>query len=425
MDFKKHINYFKAIVFLFFILTSLQAYNQEINVAIPDSAKAIVSIVDSDQIMNQDTIEKVRENSPLDIAHDRGLYILAEKGKLQMRIVGSVRFSAFYDTKNLLSKNSFSTFDITTGDANIYVPNYYNSLGFSRIGFEVTRKISDQNIFIRIESDFAGLNHSYRIRHAYGEYGNFLIGQTWSLFTNVSSLPSTVDPTIVDGSINIRTPQIRYGRDISGKLFAAVALEYSLPDLETPDSVNIEFVQTIPNVTARIRRQGRFGTIQLSGILAPITGIIDDNKNTSFGYGVSLSGVFKINRTDHLFIQATYGNSIAHFLNPFRNKGQDMAYNPATSKFSGLDVAGGFISYGHLWPKDVSSYLSIGVASITNRSFQLGSDFDYSYKVSLNSFWKIVEGLRIGVEGMYGERFDKDGSRGNAGRVWALFYYDF
>jgi DcaP outer membrane protein len=415
----------KVLVLLFLVFNLTFANAQENNENLQDSSK-LFSNSFSVQSMNNDSINLERDNSPLDIAHDRGLYILSEEGNLQMRIVGSVRFSAFYDTKNLLSKNNFSTFDIPTGDDDIFVSNYYNSLGFSRIGFEVTRKISNQNIFIRIESDFAGASNNYQIRHAYGEYDNFLIGQTWSLFTNVSSLPSTVDPTGVDGSINIRTPQIRYRRDISDKLFAAVALEYSLPDLETPDSVNIEFVQTIPNVTARIRRLGKFGTIQLSGIIAPITGLsTNGNKNTSFGYGVSLSGVFKLNRTDQLFTQATYGNSIAHFLNPFRNNGQDMAYNPATSKFSGLDVVGGFISYGHLWPKNISSHLSVGAASITNRSFQPGSDFDYSYKVSLNSFWKIVEGLRIGVEGMYGERFDIDGSRGNASRIWALFYYDF
>ncbi len=426
MDFRKSITYSKVIILLIFVFTSTLGYNQEKTDSNLDSAKVVVSTPDSEQIAIQDTIDQKRENSPLDIGQDRGLYIVADEGKLQMRILGSVRFSAFYDSKNLLSKNSFSTFDIPTGAANIYISNYYNSLGFSRIGFEITRKISDQDIFIRIESDFAGPNYNYRIRHAYGKYGNFLIGQTWSLLTNVSSLPSTVDPTGADGSINIRTPQMRYSKNISEKLRGSVALEYSLPDLIMHDSIDMTFLQTIPNVTARIRGIGKLGSMQLSGIIAPITGINPDgNKNTSFGYGVSLSGTFEMHQNNQLLFQATYGNSIAHFLNPFRNNGQDMAYDPATSKFSGLDVVGGFLSYGHIWPKDISSYLSVGIASITNRNFQPGSDFDFSYSISGNAFWKIVEGLRIGLECIYGERFDIDGSRGSASRIWALFYYDF
>lgn len=426
MDLRKYIIYSKVILLFICVFYSKHAYNQERTDYNLDSAKVIISTLDSAQIMIQDTVDRKSENSPLDIGQDRGLYILADEGKLQMRILGSVRFSAFYDNKNLSDKNSFNTYTIPTGNENNTISNYYNSLSFSRIGYEITRKISDHDFFIRIESDFAGPNNNYRIRHAYGQYGNFLIGQTWSLLTNVSSLPSTVDPTSADGSINIRTPQIRYSKQISKKLKGFVALEYSLPDLISPDSVNITFVQTIPNVTAKINGTGNLGLLQLSGIIAPITGIdADGNKNTSFGYGVSLSGTFDIYRTDQLFFQGTYGNSIAHFLNPFRNNGQDMAYDPGTSKFSGLDVAGGFLSYGHLWPKGVSSYLSVGIASITNRSFQPGSDFSYSYSISGNSFWKIVQGLRIGLEYMYGERFNIDGSSGSASRIWALFYYDF
>jgi len=426
MDFRKCITCSKVIILLIFVFISTPGYNQEKADSDLDSAKVVVTTPDSEQITIQDTIDQKRENSPLDIGQDRGLYIVADEGKLQMRILGSVRFSAFYDSKNLLSKNSFSTFDIPTGNANIYIGNYYNSLGFSRIGFEITRKTTKGDFFIRIESDFAGINNNYRIRHAYGKYGNFLVGQTWSLLTNVSSLPSTVDPTGADGSINIRTPQMRYSKIISKKLRGSIALEYSLPDLIMHDSIDMAFVQTIPNITARIHGIGKLGSVQLSSILAPITGINPDgNKNTSFGYGVSLSGTLEMDHNDQLLFQATYGNSIAHFLNPFRNNGQDMAYDPATSKFSGLDVVGGFLSYGHIWPKDISSYLSVGIASITNRNFQPGSDFDFSYSISGNSFWKIVEGLRIGLEYIYGERFNIDGSRGNASRLWALFYYDF
>ncbi len=415
-------------LFFFYILLiiSTDVYGQDDTVLPQDSAKTVVLLTPTTEIVTQDSVEQKREDSPLDITSDRGLYIISDEGKLQMRILGSIRFSAYYDNKNLLNKNTFSTYDIPTGNQAYKVPNYFNSLNFSRIGFEITRKTAGGDFFIRLETDFAGPENNYRIRHAYGQYRNFLIGQSWSLLSNVTSLPATVDPNGPVGTITSRTPQIRFSSSISGRLLYAVAVEYSLPDYISSDTINITFVQTIPNLTARINGDGKLGSLQLSGIIAPITGIDPNgNRDTSFGFGTSLSGTLKLHRSDQLLFQATYGKAINHFMNPFQRKGQDMAYNPETLTFNGLHTAGGFLSYGHIWPKDISSYLSFGIASIINRSYQTEDSFNYSYSFSGNAFWKIVEGMRVGLEYLYGRRYNIDDSSGKASRIWALFYYDF
>lgn len=407
-------------------MTSTLCFGQEDTDPVQDSAKVVVSIQTADSIMEQDTAVQKREDSRLDITQDRGLYILADENKLQMRILGSVRFSAFYENRNLDTKNTFNTFVIPTGTKSIKIPSYYNSLSFSRLGFEVTRKTSKENFFIRLETDFAGPNSTFRIRHAYGQYGRWLIGQTWSLLTNPSSLPATVDPGGPVGAISSRTPQIRYSRQISKNLGFSAAFEYSLPDYTSPDSLQITFVQTIPNLTVRINREGKYGSFQLGGIFAPIAGYDPGgNKNDTFGYGASLSGTLELKHSDEILFQGTFGRAISHFLNPFQGQGQDMAYDPQTAEFKGLTSTGGFISYGHHWPRNISSYFSFGMASIINNNLQGGDDFDYSYSFSGNAFWKIVEGLRIGVEYMYGQRFNIDHSNGNANRTWILFYYDF
>jgi hypothetical protein len=408
------------------LLISITIYGQDPVDLSQDSAKTVIMLPATTEIITRDSVEQQREDSPLDITSDRGLYIMADEGKLQMRILGSIRFSAYYDNKNLQNKNTFSTFDIPTGNQAYKVPNYFNSLNFSRIGFEIKRKTTGGDFFIRLETDFAGPESNYRIRHAYGQYRNFLIGQSWSLLSNVSSLPATVDPNGPVGTITSRTPQIRFNSSISDRLLYAVAVEYSLPDYISSDTINITFVQTIPNLTARINSDGKLGSLQLSGIIAPITGIDPNgNRDTSFGFGSSLSGTLKLHRSDQLLFQATYGKAINHFMNPFQGKGQDMAYNPETSTFNGLNTAGGFLSYGHIWPKDISSYLSFGIASIINRSYQSEDSFNYSYSFSGNAFWKIVEGMRVGLEYMYGRRYNIDDSTGKASRIWALFYYDF
>jgi hypothetical protein len=391
-----------------------------------DTTKKIIAVDLNQNIIPQDTNHQEVENSPLDIGENRGLYILADKGNLQMRIMGSVRFSMFYNMWNLDSENSFDTYDIPTGDANFRLPSYYNSLVFSRFGFEVTRKTRDADFFIRLEMDFAGPDNTFRIRHAYGKYKNFLVGQTWSLLTNVQNLPTTVDPNGPVSAIAGRTPQFRYSHKISDKVYGAYAIEYSLPDYTAPDSVFVAFVQTIPNLTARFNTNFKFGSTQLALIIAPITGFQDQqNKNTTFGYGFSLSGKFDLAHSDVLLYQGTFGNAISHFLNPFSGSGEDMAFDPNDDTFKGLNVLGGWLSYGHHWPNRVSSYFSFGIATISNRSFQTDTDYDFSYDFSANGFWSVIEGLKVGLEVLYGQRFNIDGERGQASRIWALFYYDF
>ena len=102
-----------------------------------------------------------------------------------------------------------------------------------------------------------------------------------------------------------------------------------------------------------------------------------------------------------------------------------MAYNPTTSEFSGFNVVGGFVSYGHHWPKGIISYFTFGIANIANKSFQPGTDYDFSYSISGNGFWQIIEGLRIGAEYLFGQRYNIDNTKGDASRIGILFYYDF
>ena len=157
-----------------------------------DTTKKIISSSQMSEEFEVDSLV-IEESSPLDISNDRGLYLLAPDGNMQMRILGSIRLSTFYDMIEMPVKKSFSTYFISTGENNIRQPNYYNSLNESRIGFEVKRKVGKQVVFGRLEMDFNGNNGQFRIRHAYGQIGSFLFGQTWSLFSNVSSMPATVD----------------------------------------------------------------------------------------------------------------------------------------------------------------------------------------------------------------------------------------
>jgi hypothetical protein len=411
------------LIIVIVIFSSSIVYSQE-----KDTTQTAESITGPSQQFQVDSLV-VREKSPTDISDDRGLYIVTSDGKMQLRILGSVRFGALYDIVELPIKKYFNTYYIPTGDDNVKIPNYYNSLNETRFGFEVTRKLETQDVFIRLETDFNGGDGQFRIRHAYGQVDNFLVGQTWSLFSNVSSMPTMVDGKGPTGSVTLRTPQIRYGGTNGGGVRWAAALEYSKPDIniEDYDTSGISTVHMIPDFTGRLVWEGILGIVQLSGVVNVLTKKDANNKvSSSFGFGASLSGTVKFPSDHNLLYQFTYGKSISHFITTFRGTGSDAAYNPETNNFEGLISFGGFLSYGVEWRiLDLNAHLSVGYAKLFDEEFLPDDYYSNSISISLDSFWMLGEGTRLGVEYVYGQRWDKNNETGQASRISSLFYYDF
>ena len=409
-------------LFILIFLVSLKGVAQ-----VTDTIPSQMSSSSSAKQFAQDTLA-MKKVSPLDIADDRGIYILTKDGNMQLRILGSVRFALNDDFAILPVQKTFNTYYIPVGADNIKINNFNSSLGQTRLGFEVHRKLKNKNVFIRLETDFNGQDNAFRIRHAYGEIGHFLVGQTWSLFSNVSSLPAMVDSNGPTGSVTLRTAQVRYFRSNRKGTNWAIAMEYSRPDLNTTelDTTGLSVVQVIPDFTARIERQGIFGAVQLSSVITTLS-IKDANNEISntFGWGGQLSGTIDFTKQHQLLYQLTYGRSIAHFITTFSGTGRDFIYNPETGKFDGLYSFGGFLSYGFDWTKHLKTNISAGYAELSNKAYQPGDTYKNSMSMSFDTFWSIVDGLKLGIEYVYGQRWNKDGSTGKASRISTLFYYDF
>ena len=110
------------IVLMIVLHTSNIVFSQD-----QDSSSTLISST-SKQIEQIGDSTVTEEDSPLDIGKDRGLFIITSDGKMQLRILGSVRFSLLYDMIETPIKKTFNTYYIPTGEDNIKVPNYYNSL---------------------------------------------------------------------------------------------------------------------------------------------------------------------------------------------------------------------------------------------------------------------------------------------------------
>ena len=396
---------------------------------VTDSIQPLVkteSIVDS---VKQDSLDRHTEISPLDIGRNRGLFILSSDKLMQMRILGSVRALFTFSNKELEDKNALNPFELPTGDVGNQT-NFYAGLQQTRLGFEVTRRTRQVgDIFLRIEADFANQSNGFRIRHAYGQINNILVGQTWSLFSNVQYLPATVDLNGPAGSIGLRTPQVRYYRSISERLSWYAAMEYSSPRINSPDSLGVDLIQVIPDLTGRLDYVFENLSFQLNFLLNTLSGrdksIPDSKIKSKLGYGFSLSLKYDLKPVGTIYLSGTTGRAIAHYIDVFAGKAMDLTFDAANSKFEELPVHTAYLGYGRQLPAKFSTNTAFGFASIDNYEFQETGELDYLFNFLLNVFWQPVDGARLGIEYNYARRADWGGDKGRGSRVSILLYYDF
>lgn len=385
------------IIFLFTFVLAGSLFCQDSNITIQDS-----------------TVKQNKHTNSTPA--DTGFYIRSTDGVSYLRIYGSIRLNGAYDFKGLQSEQTFSTYDISTGGENIE-RRFFMSPYQTRLGFNA-QLISPYGIATaKLETDFLGTDNSFRIRHAYGTLGAFLLGQTWSVFSDPYSIPNTVDPDGPNSCLNQRAVQVRYEpKDLF--INWALALESPRPEFSETDSTLLEpAYQTFPDVTSMLKIDSKWGFLRLAGVFRSISvRNIDESVKILAGYGGLFSGIADITNRNKLYFQITGGKGISRYISGLTGEGQDVVYDETNNTNVLLPVFGGFVSGSHRWSKGVYSDITAGLLRIINKDFQPGSSFKESYYFSLNTFISIRKSV-IGIEFDHGARINKDGSNGYADRL--------
>lgn len=364
---------------------------------------------------------------PQDSPENKGLLIESKDGTTSLRIRGSIRLSGAYDLNGLQSRATFSTYDIPVGEANSNESRFFMSINQSRVGLEAAKQTRIGGVFMKMEMDFMGANSVPRLRHVYGSTGNWLAGQTWSVFSDVSSIPNTVDLDGPNSSAAERTVQIRYNNKFRNNMGWAVSIESPSPEISQPDSIQSEpAFQSFPDISGRFRSFSTKGHVQLAGIIRSISVKDTANENSyKVGWGALVSGKYKVGKRGKILFQGFFGNAISRYITSLTGKGLDVIYNPDKRDFETVTSMGGFFSYGIDWTQNLDSYFTAGITNIINKNFQADDFYNYSGYFSGNLFWNTRYGTRVGVEYAFGNRENKNGESGNANRISFIFFYDF
>ncbi|MFW2421755.1 MAG: DcaP family trimeric outer membrane transporter, partial [Porticoccaceae bacterium] len=168
----------------------------------------------------------------------------------------------------------------------------------SRINFSATRELDGHSLTFFTEMDFYGgggneiaTNSLHpRLRHAFIKYDNWLIGQTWSTFQDVSALAENLDfigPA--EGTTFVRQPMVRY---TSGGL--QVAIENTNTRVNTGSANVLSDDGAIPDIIAKYTFKGDYGHVAVAGIYRDLSWETADDDYSDTGFGVSVSGKLKV-----------------------------------------------------------------------------------------------------------------------------------
>jgi len=268
-----------------------------------------------------------------------------------------------------------------------------------------------------VEGDFFGDKSVFRMRHAYGQLGRLLGGQTWSTFMDISARPVTIDLEGADAEILVRQAMIRYTQPLSKHLTWAIAVENPDPQFTVPAGMMGSPRSDAADLPTYFRYERDRGHFQVAGILRRIRfdGEQGDPDLAEIGWG--LNGTFRIKTLGKFEFmgQIAHGQGIGRYIESFGGQSADAVITPAGDLETMRATAVVLGSVRH-WRENLRSGITLSVADLETDSSQPGTSISRTEDARANLIWTPYRLVDCGGELLWGRREDRDDSRGDAWR---------
>jgi len=377
---------------------------------------------------SEDTVAAPRfDNVPLDPKY-HGFFALPGTQDI-LKIGGYFKTDFIYDLKPAGNTDAFvpSSFPVPQTTS---VNNSTVSIRPTRLSLDFrvpTTKFGEVRFYI--EGDFFGTNATTpRLRHAYAQVSNFLIGQTFTNFMDPDAFPDTLDFQGPNGMISLRNPQFRYGVALSPSTTLYFSAEKPSSDaLFTTPLGSAQPNNPAPDTIIRLRRESERGHIQVAAIFRDIAAFLPDGRTGSvYGWGVNTSLGFKTFGRDNVIFAVAAGDGISRYIQDTSGLGIDAEpTSTPTPHLEATPALGVEAAYQHYWRKKLRSSAIYSYASVSNTDLALPKTYNHGTYTGANLIWNPVGSLNVGAEFLYGWIMQQNGLSANAPRIQFSAKYSF
>jgi Porin subfamily./Protein of unknown function (DUF3373). len=362
---------------------------------------------------------------------------LVTKGGAEFELYGNIRADASYQIKGPSAMyNNISTVPLKHTEAETHNSDKFQStLNATRFGFNFTAPSTwDHKVGGKLEMDFFGGagRDTFRLRHAYITFDDWLIGQTWSNFNAIEYFPETVDAALSVGGSLTRVSQIKYSHPVDSHLNFAVSLED--PKSETVTTTGTQNFTTdanaklkLPSATGRINYKFDNGSALSGRVFITQKATSAGDHDEFIAWGAALGGKWQV--TPNTLIRADY--------NHIKGDTKNLLWSNYAYVFDGN---------GHIKPNEFDT-VTVGLtqkftpkirSSVGLGYMRANSSNSFSELVQndstqnkeliegwINAFYTPVKAINIGFEYMYGQRTTFNDREGIDNRINATIIYDF
>ena len=322
---------------------------------------------------------------------------------------------------------------------------WYSSVRQSRLGIKTSTPTKSGDLKTIFEFELFGVGAdagqtTFRLRHAWGELGQFGAGQTWSVFMDIDVFPNSLEYWGPNGMVFFRNVQARWTpwSTDSGSRFA-ISLERpgaSGDQGEFADRVELDGIQSdfeVPDIAAHLRLVRDWGHVQFAGIVRQIkwndlNNDAIDLSGDATGWGINVSTNINLGR--HVFRgSVVYGEGIQNYMNDATSD-IGVVSNPSdpTRPFVGETIPLlGIVAFVDLnWSDEWTSTIGYSMQDNDLPDGQSASAFKTGQYALANLLWHPHANVLLGPEIQWADRENfSDGFTSDDLRIQFSFKYNF
>jgi DcaP outer membrane protein len=314
----------------------------------------------------------------------------------------------------------------------------------SRLGVRTSTPTELGNLNTTFEFELFGTGvdegqTTFRLRHAWGELGEFGAGQTWSPFMDPDVFPNSLEYWGPTGMVFFRNVQVRWMRTRENKSFT-LALER--PGASGDGGVyasrvelqNIKARFPIPDISGAFKFGQDWGYFRVAGIVGQISWddlLVDqfDLSGSGTRYGLNLSSNVKVTSKDTLRLQLAFGEGIQNYMNdspvdigPVKRLGDPVKPLEGDT----LPIVGVVAFLDHSWSTHYSTSVGYSMQDIQNSDAQTPDAFRTGHYALGNFLYYPVPNVMFGSEFQWGRRENfSDGFASDGFKFQFSFRYNF